>query len=514
MALCQHGMVVTSHALASTAGLEMLEAGGNAVDAAVAAGFAIAVCDPSNNGIAGYGGSLVAYTAAEQCVVCLDYNTRAPAAARDSMFEVCAQPDGSFAVPGHTHAHGATAVGVPGIVAGLCEALSRWGTVPLPEVMAPAVRAAREGFALNQKTIDNLRENAETLARFPTTSELFNVDPACARFPQLADTLDLIAAEGANCFYRGALAERIVSALQAEGSLATTQDFEDYCPHLREPLSVKYHGCEVYTPPLASGGLTTLQMLRLLDSWDDYEEHRRLETAKACWARRLRLYGDLGSVDPDAELGDEVIGELRDHVSKHETAVWEGVDYGTDPYLWTIHLDAADTEGNMVALTQTHGGAWGSYWTAPGTGLLFGHGLARFDPRPLLPNSLGPRKSPLHNMAPLIILREGRPWAALGTPGGRTIPNNELWFLVQLIDYQLPLAEALASPRLHVESTNRVEHEPAYPPEQLEVLAARGHKLTPNESIGGPAHGILVGVSSADLTGATDPRGEGQVAAS
>ncbi|MBI3922843.1 MAG: gamma-glutamyltransferase [Armatimonadetes bacterium] len=509
----EYGMVVTSHAVASAAGLEILKEGGNAVDAAVAAAFTIAVCDPSNTGIAGYGGSLVAYISSEQHVVCLDYNTRAPAAASEDMFEVKVEPDGTSSVPDHEHVYGATAIGVPGVVAGLCEALERWGTLPLSRVTAPAIRAAREGFALNRSTADLLQQSAEVFARFPATRDLFNVDPDRARFPELADTLEVLAQEGADGFYRGDLARRIVSSLQAEGSLLTLEDFASYRPHVREAVGIDYRGHEVYATPLANGGLTTLQMLRVLEGWSDYDEHRRLETAKACWERRLRLYGDYGSVEAENELGDEVISSLREHVEERDCAVWEGIDYGSDPYLWTIHLDVADTQGNVVALTQTHGGSWGSCWTARGTGLLFGHGLARFDPRPGLPNSLGPGKSPLHNMAPLLVMREGRPWAALGTPGGRTILNNELWFLVQLLDQKKPLAEALASPRLHVESTNRVEYEPTFPPDQLEPLSSLGHRLEVKDRIGGPAHGIILGDAQGQLIGATDPRGQGLVAA-
>lgn len=510
---CEYGMVVTSHAVASAAGLEILKDGGNAIDAAVAAGFTIAVCDPSNTGIAGYGGSLVAYLSSEQRVVCLDYNTRAPAAVREDTFEVNPEPDGTLSVPDHEHVYGATAIGVPGVVAGLCESLERWGTLRLSRVTAPAIRAAREGFALNQSTADLLQQSAGVFARFPATRDLLNVDPDCAQFPELADALEVLAQEGADGFYKGDLARCIIQSLQAEGSLLTLEDFSSYRPHVRECVHVGYRGHEVYTPPLANGGLTILQMLRVLEAWGKYDEHRRLETAKACWERRLRLYGDYGSVESENELGDEVIGSLREHVERHEHASWEGIDYGTDPYLWTIHLDVADTQGNVVALTQTHGGSWGSYWTAPGTGLLFGHGLARFDPRPGLPNSLGPGKSPLHNMAPLLVMREGHPRAVLGTPGGRTILNNELWFLMQLLDQKKSLAEALASPRLNVESTNRVEYEPTFPPDQLAELSSLGHRLGVKDRIGGPAHGIILGDSRNQLTGATDPRGQGLVAA-
>jgi len=509
----------------------MLLAGGNAVDAAVAAAFAEGVVEPSHNGIAGYGGCVLIYRRKTQEVVAIDYNTAAPAAASADMFTIEAAPDvpAGYHVPGRVNVHGPLSIGVPGVVAGLCLALEQFGSLPLADVLCPAINSARYGYAPNSANRGGMAGNAERWKQeFPETARVFlkNGQPPkkgeTLTNPELARTLGAVAEGGHAAFYEGKIAETIANHIQALGGCLTVADLKNYRPFITQPYQISYRGYSVYTAPLGAGGLTTLQMLRLVEEFDMAEMpvaerfHIFAEAMKVCWPERLRRFGDPAFVDIDieAELSDDFIATLSEKLKTGLESPQPGEVVYYEPMNCTSHISTADAEGNMVSLTQTHGGGFGSMVTVPGTGLLFGHGVGRFDPRPGLANSVGSGKRPLHNMAPFLALRDdGMPFATYGIPGGRTIPNNQLNISVSLMNLQVPIHSALDAPRLHTDGAEPIQVESRAGEETLKALRQFGHEVTASAGIGGPGHGIVLGDTGTHHAGGTDPRGEGKVMA-
>lgn len=530
------GIVVGAHPVAADAGLEILKAGGNAIDAAVAAAFTAAVVLPGHNGVGGYGGCLVAYLASEKRVIAIDFNSRAPRAATEVMFPIKVAADGkNYTVPGQIHIFGPLSIGVPGVVAGLTTTLEQFGTVSLSDVLKPAIRAAQDGFLVNTTTSTKIFELSDKLNQeFPETARLLMPDSTPPKpgqylvFPELSETLSQISTKGPQAFYTGEIGQKMVDYLQSQGGILTETDLAEYKTRIVEPLRISYRGYTIFTPPLCAGGLTTLQMLRVLEHFSiadmkpDVESlqtspelyHLLIEIMKVCWRERLTRFGDprFVNVNEQAELKGERVHRLYEEVKKGLEKPTPGEVIAPEPLNCTTHICAADTNGNVVSLTQTHGGLFGSLVSVPGTGLILGHGVGRFDPKPGGPNSIRPGKQPLHNMSPIIILRDGRPFAAVGTPGGRTIVNNQLYFTLNLLDFGLSISDALALPRLHCESAEPAQIEESADQVLIGAVRDRNHQVDVIEGIGGPAHGIVFGTQPGEYDGATDPRGEGKVA--
>ena len=508
----------------------MLKAGGNAVDAAVAAAFTEGVVEPLHNGVAGYGGCMVIYLAQRASVIAIDCNSVAPAAASEGMFAIAkAPPPAGYRVPGSRNIFGSLAVGVPGVVAGLCLALGRFGSMPLYEVLRPAIAAARYGFVPTAKNRRGLSEQAERMRReFPETARVFLKNGRPPRKgerltnPDLARTLESLAEGRPDLFYKGAVAGAITACIEESGGCLTLDDMRRYRARVVPPYSAPYRDCRLYTPPLPAGGITTLQMARLLERFEPAEMsvserlHHSAEAMKACWPERLKRFGDPAFVDIDAaaELSAEFTARLARRMKSGLKSPRPGRLVAPEPISCTSHISTADVAGNLVSLTQTHGGAFGSMLTVPGTGLLLGHGVSRFDPRPGLANSIGPGKAPLHNMAPFIALRDGRPWAAYGLPGGRTIPNNQLTLTLNLVDLGATPQQALDAPRLHTEGAEPLQVERRAGKATLDRLRHMGHQLEASTGIGGPGHIVALAEDPAVQSGATDSRFDGLVTAS
>jgi len=524
----KYGIVVGPHPMTADAGLETLRAGGNAIDATVASAYTEAVVEPAHNGVAGYGGCLVAYIARLDKVISIDYNTRAPSAAKEDMFPIKLSEDGiSYTVPGRVHLHGVLSVGVPGVPAGLGFLLERYGTISLSDVLRPAIRAAQDGFPLNAATSSVIARLAGRIrADFPDTAKLLLPNGSLPkpgetlRCPELADTLGQIATEGVDAFYMGDIAKRISEYVRDNGGILSEEDLANYEPVEVEPLRISYRGYEIFTPPLCSGGLTTLQMLKVLERFSVSElkpssaemYHLLIEAMKACWRGRLCKYGDPNfvKIDQNSELSDHMIQKLYASVKDGLRSPKKGEVISPEPLNCTSHICVADSYGNVVSLTQTHGGSFGSLVCVPKTGLILGHGMGRFDPRPGWQNSIAPKKQPLHNMSPMIVLKDGRPVASIGTVGGRTIENNNMYFIINLFDLKTTAQEALKAPRSHVESAEPVQLERMVDEGIFEDLKQKGHELVKVSAIGGPAHIIMID-DSGKFSGATDTRGEGKV---
>lgn len=520
------GMVAAPHPTAAQAGLDMLRRGGNAFDAMVAAAFALCVATPASTGIGGYGGAMVAYEAGRGTVVAVDFTSTAPAAARENMFPVEDTAAGGFTVRGAINAFGVRSVGVPGVVAGLVYTLQRYGTLPPETVLQPAISAARDGYPVDRWTLQKMHEVlAPHAGEYPDTFRLHSIDGRLPREGEilrndaLAGTLQRIARQGADAFYRGEIAAAIVQTVQRAGGSLTLDDLAAFAVDEHAPAQCDYRGLTICTPRLPAGGLSVLQMLKVLEGFDVASAHDDaglahliVETSKVCWRERLLKYGDprVVPMDHDAELHPDRIGALRAGVEAGLRSPAPGEIIAPDPLLvGTVHLSTADSLGNLVSLTHSHGGSFGSLVTVPETGILLGHGLSRFDPRPGRANSIGPRKRPLHNMSPVLVLDRAAPSLALGGAGGRTIVSNLIHALVRVIDRAQGLDEALAASRFHVETAEPVAIEEGG--QALAVgLERLGHRVEIRSRFGS-LQAIQMGAGPGAMTGVADPRRAGTI---
>ncbi|MFI5421365.1 MAG: gamma-glutamyltransferase, partial [Nitrososphaerales archaeon] len=296
---------------------------------------------------------------------------------------------------------------------------------------------------------------------------------------------------------------------------------KQYKPIESKPLMISYHDYEILTPPLCSGGLTSLQILKIVENLSIAKENKQgsaeffhylVEIMKLSWKERLtkNLDPEFTSLDQEAQLSRKTIQKLSDTVKQSADNPTNDKTIASARPSSTSHICAADDEGNFVSMTHTLGGSLGSLMTIPGTGIVLGHGLSRFDPNPGLPNSVGPRKQPLHNMCPMLMTRNQKMVAAFGAPGGRMIVNNMVQLVVNMVDYRKLPAAALSLPRCHVESTEPLQLERSAGKSTLDKVRKLGHKVVTVERLASPAHIIMK--RSMRLVGATDPRGEGKIA--
>jgi gamma-glutamyltranspeptidase / glutathione hydrolase len=480
---------ISGEPTAEKVGAQVLAEGGNVVDAIVTAAFTAAVASPAMTGIGGYGGSFIFASADGKRVTAIDFNSTAPAAARPDMFA----PDEKGAVRGGIHMYGWLAAGVPGIPAGLELALKRFGTRSFRDAVLPAAKLARDGFKLPAALANSIKGSMAQFGKDPGSRKLFTRDgtPLTAgevyRNPDVAALLDTLAQRNsADSFYRGDLALRFAEAFAKHGGLVTAQDMAAYQAREAEPLRLAWNGADIRTAPLTAGGLTVLQALATLRAleWDRQPEsiartHARIEALRVAWADRLALLGDPEHAKvPIAKLlsgeyANETADKIRRVVKEGKTIPLKAESRAQPG---TINLSAVDKQGNLAALTLTHGGGFGARVTVDGLGLTLGHGMSRFDPQPGHPNCPGPGKRPLHNMVPTIVLRGGRPLLAIGGRGGRKIPNALFEVLTHYVALGQPWEAALAAPRLHTEGNESVEFESKWPAAEVEALAKLGYK--------------------------------------
>ena len=518
----RQGMVAAARPASADAGLAMLRDGGNAVDAAVAAAATECAVAPADNGFGGYGGSMMIYLAEEDRRIAVDYNTRAPEAADNRYFE-CALDETDERHIGHRLRDldwsGYRLIGVPGTVAGLGLALTRFGTKSWREALQPAIDAIAHGVEVNPTLRGSIRSGLEgilasdeaqgNLLRNGKVPEVGDVVPMASfrRFVQrLAD-------EGPGAFYDGPMTESIVSHVRDHGGILSRDDLAGYEAREVTPLTVTYRGHAVCTTPLANGGASVLQILNLLEGFDVASLREKpleyidllISTYRLAWQDRLSFFGDPAQihVDIDRVLSKAYSGETR---AKLPPRKWE------DGSNSTIHVSAIDGNGNMAALTQTMGGGMpGSLNFVPELGLILNHGMVLFDPRPDSANGVAPGKQPLNNMCPTLIFRKRQPMYSLGSPGARKIVSAVTQMIVNLIDFGLGVSESIARPRLHCEDAGPIEVERSFPEEVRAELEKRGRRIELVGKVAGPAHAIRI--ENDGLTGATDPRGSGKVAA-
>jgi gamma-glutamyltranspeptidase/glutathione hydrolase len=522
-AVARGGMVAAKTAAAAAAGADVLRRGGNAIDAAVATAFAAAVVEPWMNGIGG-GGYLVAHILGRQPVV-VEFPMVAPAAATPDIFPLSGKgPDTALfgwpEVVDQANIVGHRAVAVPGLVAGLALALERFGTISLADALAPAITFAAEGVPVTWHTTLTIARDLATLTRFPATATIFcpggipptTVEqhrPAMLRQRDLARTLELIARDGAGAFYEGPLARAMVTHLADNDAPFTEADFAGYQATISPALTTTYHDHRIATVGGGSGGTTLIESLNLLSALDlaalghntPEALHRMTQAYRQAFADRFAYLADPAFVDvPVKALTDPAYAEERaaafprDHLGPvgPAPATRLGIGHDLTPSIpdygiasaaanqaadgSTTHLSVVDRDGMAVSVTQTLLSGWGSRVVVPGTGILLNNGMMWFDPEPGRPNSVAGGKRPLSNMAPALLLRDGRAVASLGASGGRRIMNCNAQLIMNLLDHGLSIQPAISSPRVDA-STPELLISARLPSTTVSALAARGHRV-------------------------------------
>lgn len=530
------GMVSSQEAQATRIGVDILRRGGNAVDAAVAVGFALAVTLPRAGNIGG-GGFMLVHRAASADTIAIDYRETAPAAATATLF----LDEKGEAVPQKSRDSG-LAIGTPGTVGGLTLAHRKYGSgrFSLAELIAPAISLARDGIIIDNDLADSLRGGAARLARHATSRAIFfSADRPLAtgeRLVQsdLAATLSAIAASGPDAFYRGAIAEKIVAATRALGGIMTSQDMADYRVIERQPVKGQYRGYDIFSmPPPSSGGVHLIQILNILEGYDLAAVgagsatglHLLVEAMKPAYADRAQFLGDPDRVKiPLRGLIDKAYAaSLRAKITIDQARKADDIAAG-NPLAHesdqTTHFSIVDADGNAVANTYTLNFSYGVGMVAEGTGVLLNNEMDDFSAKPGAQNAYGlvgsdansvaPGARPLSSMTPTIIFRNNRLFLVTGSPGGSRIITTTLQVISNVIDHGMNIAEAVAAPRVHHQwRPDFLLTETGQSPDTLRLLEARGHKVVIG-STSGSANSILV--TKDGLTGASDPRQRGTLA--
>lgn len=472
--VCRGGAVATGPAEAARAGAGILARGGNAMDAAAAACLACAVLEPQAVDLGGYVLAAVVLEGASARVWSVDANSVAPAAAHPDMYRVLPKREGSpgineleygCSVENDANIYGPLAVAVPGFLGGVGAMWERWGRLQWTEIVAPA-RALLEGqrYSLVRKDVEPKRE---AIARYPATAALLLPDGAVPhddqpwRRPDLARTLDRLAAAGWRDFYDGEIGRAIADFVASQGGILTRADMASFSPRITEPLSGSYREAAVHTAIAPNGGFSVLAALHdlerfpvLPDSEPEYWD-RTAQALRRMWSARL-----------------------------------DSPPFGASPH-GTTQVAAADSQGNLVSATISQGALFGSCLAVPGTGIILGHGMCRFDPHPARANSVGPRQRPLNNVCPLILRMPGRD-IAIGARGGRRIVSVCVQMARRIVDYGATTRQAAFAPRIHTLTGDPLEISSNFDPAIREALSRAGYRIEVPKEVAGAAHGAEI----------------------
>ena len=535
--LASHGMMVAQEKLAAQIGRDVLARGGNAVDAAVATGFAMAVSYPRAGNIGG-GGFMVIHLADGNKDIAIDYRETAPAAAtRDMFLGADGKPDTAKS------RDSALGIGVPGTVAGLTLALERFGSgkFTLAQLLQPAIAMARDGIAVTDDIADTLPGWHRRLARWPTAAAIFSRadgtplrEGDTLRQPDLATTLEAVAAQGSRGFYQGPVADRLVDGIRAAGGIMTRDDLQNYQAVLREPMRGNYRGYDIVSMPLpSSGGVVLLETLNILEGFPmhDLQQgsadslHLLIEAMKRAYADRARFLGDPAFVDaPVTRLtSKDYATRQRASIDPARATPWSDMLPLKQPREGsnTTHFSVVDSAGNAVSNTYTLNFSYGVGLVPAGTGVLLNNELDDFTAAPGASNAYGlvgfeanlpgPGKRPLSSMTPTIVLQDGKVVLVTGSPGGSRIISTVLQVIVNVLDYRMNVAAAVGAPRLHhqwLPDEVRIEH--GFSDAVLAGLQAKGHRV--REPMGQTSANSIA-LTGNGWQGGADPRTRGATAA-
>jgi gamma-glutamyltranspeptidase/glutathione hydrolase len=542
-----HAIVTSVHELASRAGVEMLQSGGNAVDAAVATGFALAVVHPQAGNLGGGGFLLLRNANGETHFI--DFREKAPAAATENMYldaqgNVLPDSNKDSSIVGYR------SVGVPGSVAGLVYAEKKYGKLSLEKVIAPAIKLARDGFPLAYEDTQDLKRD-EYLAQFPESKRIFQRDGnyyqpgELLRQPELARTLERIA-KNPDDFYRGAMARELAAAIHKGGGLVTAADLAAYEVKEREPIRGSYRGYDIISaPPPSSGGVALIEILNILEGFElaklgnrsGSAIHLEAEAFRRAFYDRADFLGDpdfakipvaqlidkkyaagwRDSIDPShasvsKDLKRPAFAELERVAQSRTVAIREPEN--------TTHYSVVDAEGNAVSVTTTLNDSFGSRVTAEGLGFLLNDEMDDFAAKQGVPNAygliqgpanaIGPGKRPLSAMTPTIVLKDGKLVLVLGSPGGPTIITTVANILIGVVDFSLDIAEAVNAPRFHHQwLPDEIFIEDRLSPDTMNVLRSKGYKLNVRH-FWGDGECIMIDPKTGERLGASDGRNNGK----
>ncbi|MCR4533588.1 MULTISPECIES: gamma-glutamyltransferase [Shewanella] len=531
----KHGMVASQETLASRTGVEILKQGGNAVDAAVAVAFSLAVTLPRAGNIGG-GGFMLVHLAKENKTIAIDYREMAPSKAKKDIF----LDENGDAVTKLSREHG-LAVGVPGTVMGMSLALEKYGTMTMAQVTAPAIKMAQEGISVSPDLAVSLAGLKRRMSQWPSTAAIFykadgsdfQVDDILKQ-PELAHSLQLIAEKGIKGFYEGETAEKLVKAVQEAGGIMTLEDLKHYKAVEREPVRGQYRGYEVVSmPPPSSGGVHIIEMLNVLQQFpiDKFGHntaqtiHVMAETMKHAYADRSEYLGDPDFYKvPVKQLTDKDYAQkIASQIALNKTTPSEEIKPGNlAPYEsdQTTHFSVVDKWGNAVSNTYTLNFSYGSGLVAKGTGILLNNEMDDFSAKPGTPNGYGlvggdanaveGNKRPLSSMSPTIVMKDGKPFLVTGSPGGSRIITTTLQIIMNVIDHGLNIAEASNAARVHHQwLPDELRVETSLNRDTISLLEAKGHKVSVQSAMGS-TQSIMV--TDQGIFGATDPRHSGSEA--
>lgn len=530
----KHGMVVSANEIASEIGAAILKKGGNAIDAAVATGFALAVTYPQAGNIGG-GGFMVIHLANGKNTT-LDFRETAPLAATEKMF---LDSLGNF-VPALSQ-EGWKSAGVPGTVAGFIYALGKYGTLKLKDVIQPAIDLAEKGFVVSYKNFETTDYSFKVLSKIESSKKIFTnngkklEDGDLLIQKDLAKTLTLIRDKGQDVFYRGEIAKKFVEESKKNGGLFSLKDFEEYRVIERKPLEGNFHGYKIISmPPPSSGGICLIEALNVLENysfkkndWNSSEYlHTLVETLKHVYANRAEHMGDpdFYNVPTDFLISQKYSTEIKDQI-RNEAIPSEKIGPSKislhKEKEETTHYSVADQFGNAVSTTYTLNGLYGNKIVVDGLGFLLNNEMDDFSAKPGVPNQFGlvgsaansiqPKKRMLSSMTPTIILKDDKPFLVVGSPGGSTIITSVLQVIFNVLEFGMNISDAIAAPRIHHQwLPDQIFYEPYCISEDVKKnLLKRGHKFGEERSLG-RVEGIIIDEKTNIFYGTSDPRAYGK----
>jgi gamma-glutamyltranspeptidase / glutathione hydrolase len=528
--MARNGAIATSQPLATAAGLRVLQSGGNAIDAAVTAAAVLAVVEPTMNGA---GGDLFAilYSAKDKKIHGLNASGRAPAAATPEEFK----RRNIQRLP----LRGELSVSVPGVVDGWSELLAKHGTRSLAQALEPAIKYARDGYAVSEIIADQWKSVETLLGRDPHAASTFLINgkaPAPGdvfKNPKLAVSLELIAKGGRDVFYKGAIAKAIAEDMTARKGLLTEKDLADHHADWVEPLSTTYRGYQVLELPPNTQGIAALEMLNIMEGFDLKSLghnsaaylHTMVEAKRIAFADRGAWLGDAGSTPAKAierMLSKDYAAERRKEIHADKAAADYtalSIDGRTTPKGGdepigrgdTVYLTAADSDGNVISLIQSLYETFGSGIVAGDTGIVLHNRANLFSLTPGHPNLIGPGKRPFHTLIPAMVMKDGTPWLSFGVMGGDMQAQGHAQVLANLIDFGMNIQEAGEAPRFR-HSGAGLALESAFSADARAGLTSRGHRLISSTGVWGGFQGILIDPKTRVLMAGSDPRKDGMAA--